>query len=348
MDRTIKTGVLQLSKAAGLFALVRDSRWRQRRLLILCYHGISLDDEHEWNPSLFIPPQQFESRLALLKQGGFHVLPLGQALQLLSADELPPRSVAITFDDGLYDFYGRAWPLLSAYGFPATVYLTTYYCEFNRPVFYVAASYILWKARDRTWEAREILGRSTTFDLSNAESRRAAWGALTTLADEQKLSARDKDALLARLAAALGVDYEHLTRTRIVSLLNPAEVTELARLGIDFQLHTHRHRTRGDAPAVRDEIRANRERIARMTGAQSSHFCYPSGFYRPAVVKCLAAEGIVSATTCDPGLASRQSLRLLLPRLVDSSAVSPLDFEGWLTGVADWLPRKRSYGALPR
>ena len=52
---------------------------------------------------------------------------------------------------------------------------------------------------------------------------------------------------------------------------------------------------------------------------------------------------MVSATTCDPGIASPRSAPLLLPRLVDTSHLSPLDVQGWLTGMsAFFMPRKAS------
>ena len=45
----VKRQVLGASSRFGLLSGVRDSAWRQRRLLILCYHSISIDDEHEWS-----------------------------------------------------------------------------------------------------------------------------------------------------------------------------------------------------------------------------------------------------------------------------------------------------------
>ena len=49
------------------------------------------------------------------------ILRLGEALERPETQELPPRSVAVTFDDGAYDFYRQAYPLLKKYGVPVTV-----------------------------------------------------------------------------------------------------------------------------------------------------------------------------------------------------------------------------------
>src|ERR1700720_2964246 len=121
MKQTLKRATLQLLKGAGVFGVVRDSAWRTHRLLILCYHGISQEDEHLWRPGLYLEPSKLEQRLKFLQQGRYNVLPLGAALELLRAGELPHRSVSITFDDGAYDFFKLAYPLLKSFGFPVTV-----------------------------------------------------------------------------------------------------------------------------------------------------------------------------------------------------------------------------------
>ena len=79
MLKHAKQLVLHASKRVGLQAATRDSRWRARRLLVLCYHGISVEDEHEWNPVLYMPPATFRRRLETLRNGGYAVLPLDDA-----------------------------------------------------------------------------------------------------------------------------------------------------------------------------------------------------------------------------------------------------------------------------
>ena len=137
---------LALAEASGFSRALSASAWRRRRLLILCYHGVSKYDEYEW-ASLYIAADTFRRRMQILKDHGCNVLPLAEALTRLRDGTLPDRAVAITFDDGLHDYYSVAFPILESFGFPATLYLTTYYVEFNRPVFDPMCSYMLWKAR---------------------------------------------------------------------------------------------------------------------------------------------------------------------------------------------------------
>ena len=97
-------------------------------------------------------------RLDFLRRGQYNVLPLGQALKLLWAKQLPPRSVAITFDDGTFDFFSLGYPLLKKFGFPVTVYQTTYYTDRPIPVFNLVCSYLLWKRRGSVLDKGEELG----------------------------------------------------------------------------------------------------------------------------------------------------------------------------------------------
>src|ERR1700744_3054639 len=108
MFRQVAAHVYSISKATGVEAAVRNSAWRRNRLLVLCWHGISLADEHEWCGGLYVPQQLFRDRLRTLAEGRYNVLDLDSTLQQLHAGELPPRSVAITFDDGFYDFKAKA------------------------------------------------------------------------------------------------------------------------------------------------------------------------------------------------------------------------------------------------
>lgn len=340
MLKKLKQAGLASLKATGAFTLSHNSNWRRQRLLILAYHGISLDDEHLWNPAQYLSNEVFRDRLSLIKKSGCTVLTLAEGVRRLYAGDLPERSIVLTFDDGTYDFYHQAYPLLKEFNYPATLYLTTFYSHYSRPVFDVACSYLLWRGRQGTLDLKS-LGPDASFDLVSEQARSAAFEQIRQFSKEQKLNARQKDELLALIAQKLGVDYDELVSSRVLQLVNPVEVKALAADGIDVQLHTHRHRTPSDRELFLKEIEDNRKSITEMTGKVSSHFCYPSGVWDQTFLPWLSEAGIESATTCEIGLANPQSNPLLLPRLVDVSALSPIEFEGWLTGISTVLPRRR-------
>ncbi len=337
LRRVLRRTALTSLKACGAFYLVQGSDWRRQRLLILCYHGISIEDEHQWRPYLFLRPQQFERRLEILRNGDYAVLPLGEALERLYRKDLPKRAVAITFDDGTYDFYRQAYPRLKQYGFPVTVYLTTYYSNLQRPVFSLICSYMMWKARGDSIVDLSEVGVQKPVSLASAEGRAKAVDEIVRHADEQDLTGEQKDVVARQFARILGIDYEELTRKRILQLMNAQEIKQLANAGVDFQLHTHRHRMPMTEELFRREIRDNRLALAQAVSGERKHFCYPSGAYRPEYVRWLEADGIISATTCDTGLATPQSNPLLLSRLVDTTGRSDLEFESWVNGIGHFL-----------
>ncbi|PYP78221.1 MAG: hypothetical protein DMD35_12095 [Gemmatimonadetes bacterium] len=290
-------------------------------------------------------PAVLESRLRMLRDGRYNVLPLDEAVRRLYEGTLPPRSVALTFDDGMFDFHARAWPLLQQFGFPATVYLTTYYSDYNKPIFGLLCSYVLWRARVRMPEpdVTSLFGTPMRWRLSDAAGRARAHREILAHADRERLTLPERTALAERLAELLGEDYEAIRAKRLLTVMTREEAAEVARGGVDVQLHTHRHRTPNDHALFLREITDNRERIEQIRDGVARHFCYPSGIYRAEFLPWLREAGVTTATTCDPGLASPRSEPLLLPRLVDTSLLSPLDVEGWMTGMsAFFMPRKAS------
>jgi peptidoglycan/xylan/chitin deacetylase (PgdA/CDA1 family) len=313
-------------------------------LAILCYHGIALDDEHQWDPSLYVSADFFEQRLRLLREGGFNVVTLQQGIEKLYNGTLPAKSVAITFDDGTYDFYRQARPLLKKYGFPATVYLTTFYCHHDRPVVRLFASYLLWKARD-TFPGGPLPGPDGEYEVRSEAGRARALAAIEQHIAAKHLSLPERDALLERLALALGLSYDVLRARRILQLMTPEEVASLPADGIDVELHTHRHRTPLDRDLFLREIVDNRGEIESMTHRTPNHFCYPCGAYRSEFLPWLKEQGVRSATTCDPGLASRDSDPLLLPRIVDQNNFSAVELESWLVGFSALLPQRAHLGS---
>jgi len=92
----------------------------QSTLHILQYHHI----DTKTPPSTSTSPRLFEQHLTYLETEGYKVILLSDALDRLAKGEnLPDKSVAITFDDGFISVYENALPLIRPHGFPFTVFI---------------------------------------------------------------------------------------------------------------------------------------------------------------------------------------------------------------------------------
>lgn len=337
--RFVVSGVHSLATRSGLMARLCASRWRSRRLLILCYHGFSLRDEHQWRPALYMTGDTFAARLGQLTRLGATVLPLSEALDRLHRGALPKAAVAITVDDGMYDFLEIAYPVLRRWGFPVTLYCSTWYVENDLPVFDVMMGYLLWRGVENRCEAVTLEELGRTVLLTDRDSARRAGGELLSVVRQRHYSGTQKHEILERLATGVGEDLESLRARRILSLLRPHELQALDPSIVDVQLHTHRHRSPMEREEFIREIRDNRDALvsAGLGKKELVHFCYPSGVHAVTQLPWLREVGITSATTCRPGLASRRSDPLVLPRYVDTQDTPAWEFAGWVSGLRDLL-----------
>jgi peptidoglycan/xylan/chitin deacetylase (PgdA/CDA1 family) len=88
------------------------------------YHEVN-DPAEAWS-HLAVSPTAFKEQLAYLRGAGYTTMTAGSiAVLLVSGGTVPPRTVALTFDDGFEDFHRHAVPALVEHGFAATVFVTT-------------------------------------------------------------------------------------------------------------------------------------------------------------------------------------------------------------------------------
>jgi peptidoglycan/xylan/chitin deacetylase (PgdA/CDA1 family) len=333
MPSRAKDAVFSTLAALGAETWVGDSSWRTQRLLVLCWHGLSNGDEHLWRPGLYITPQLFRRRLEVLKELGCSVLSLEDGLARLWAGDLPPLSVVLTFDDGFHDFSANALPILKEFGFPATLYLTTYHVDDQRPLYNLTVSYLLWKS------ARA--GRRLPYGVPIGNHVEAELAAQTMVRDAiaEGLSTAEKDQRARELADVLGHDYDELRRRRMLCLMTTDQVREASLSGIAVEAHTHRHRTPDDLSLMTRELRDNITRIQQITGRRPAHFCYPNGVFNANYFPLLEQEGFRSATTCERALATRKGHRYMIPRWLDKQKHTESHYRGWLLGMRPLMER---------
>lgn len=90
---------------------------------VLMYHHVDPDVA---NSSLYVTPLTFTRQMEFLKVHGYRVLSLEEiARRIKSGEKVPPKTVAITFDDGNLDNFKYAFPILKKMDFPATIFMIT-------------------------------------------------------------------------------------------------------------------------------------------------------------------------------------------------------------------------------
>ncbi|MFH1522516.1 MAG: polysaccharide deacetylase family protein, partial [Patescibacteria group bacterium] len=100
--------------------------------LVLSYHYLNCPGELK--PGATCEMSRFKGHLRWLKDNHYTVVMLSQIVELIREGKpLPPKTAAISFDDGLRDGYKRAYPLLKQYGFPATFFVITCALEGKLP-----------------------------------------------------------------------------------------------------------------------------------------------------------------------------------------------------------------------
>ena len=139
------------------FLLIRlmGSFFRKPGVTVLTYHSID-----ESGSTLSVTPSAFERQMRYLKENRFPVLPLSQIARILKARvPFPRNTVSLTFDDGYRNTYGKAFPVLQAYGFPATVFIATRFCgrknEWHQPGISIPSLPML------SWEEIEEMSRGS-------------------------------------------------------------------------------------------------------------------------------------------------------------------------------------------
>jgi len=120
-DRRLKIGIVILLLMA-LFAISAIIFLRHIYVFpILMYHSIDYNDKET---KLSVTPEAFRRQMEFLHKNNYNVVGLDKAIKYISGEEkAPPKTVAITFDDGLLNNYEYAYPVLKEYGLPAAIFV---------------------------------------------------------------------------------------------------------------------------------------------------------------------------------------------------------------------------------
>lgn len=123
----MSTLLRKLSKALLGAAFVGLGIWALFRfnyeVPILMYHRVNNPND---TSSLNVSLATFERQMEFLKVHRYNVMRVEDIIELVKAKKpIPPKTVAITFDDGFMDNFTYAFPILKKMDFPATIFMIT-------------------------------------------------------------------------------------------------------------------------------------------------------------------------------------------------------------------------------
>jgi glycosyltransferase involved in cell wall biosynthesis len=328
----------------------RRLRRREGRALILLYHRIAELPADPW--ALGVAPARFAEQLAVLRAQA-RPLPLGELVdRIRRGRRLPPRSVAVTFDDGYRDNLEAGLPALAAARVPAMLFLAAGCVGRTRELWWDELERVLLAPGELPAQLRLRIGaRTYERDLGEAARYREAaarchagwqvgqppptarhaayaelWAALRPLAEARRDAALDE--LLAWAGAADAPRASH-------RMLEAEDVAALASGGaVEIGAHTISHPRLATQRRARqeDEIVRGKRLVEELSGRPARHFAYPFGGlddYGGATAALVAEAGFAGACATWEGTAHRACDPFQLPRV----QVPDLDgaaFEAWL------------------
>ncbi len=142
-------------------------------LPIVMYHG--LIDEKKYQNRFFIDPRIFENDLRYLKENGYKAVFVQDLIDYVDkGTPLPEKPVLLTFDDGYYNTYLFAYPLLRQYDMKAVISvvgkLTEKYSQINNKNSYYA--YLTWNDISKMSSSGYYEIQNHSYDLHSKRSGR--------------------------------------------------------------------------------------------------------------------------------------------------------------------------------
>jgi peptidoglycan/xylan/chitin deacetylase (PgdA/CDA1 family) len=264
------------------------------RLLVLAWHNVE--------PTWCFPASRGAGARGLERQLAFlgrrcNVVPLADALRALDRDDpLPPRAVALTFDDGYRDQLELAAPMLSHLGLPATFFLVPGLLDGMARAWWELLAWTFTRSTKGAvvWEGR-------TLGLRDDGERRRS---LATVLEE--LKRRDhpgRNAALDELKDRCSPDgklEEH------ASFLDWDGARQLVRQGFRVASHSLNHAilAQEPTPAQERDLTLSRRRLERELDVPVELLAYPNGKqpdYSQATIAAARGAGYSHALTTVEG-----------------------------------------------
>lgn len=134
-------------------------------VVVLLYHRVNHLNRDLFN--INVTPDNFERHIRILKNH-YNVITFND----LKRNDIKEPSVIITFDDGYYDNYKYAFPILKKYQVPATIFITSGGVDTGKEFWWDRLETVLFENKNlRESIELDILNQRHIFDVSDDKKR---------------------------------------------------------------------------------------------------------------------------------------------------------------------------------
>jgi len=297
-----KLTALLLRNALGSFGTVFSPR-----LSILIFHRVHAvpDPLFPFEPDA----ERFESLMRFVA-ATFRVMTLGEAVDHLLRDTLPPRSLVITFDDGYADNAEVALPILQRLGLRATFFISTGFLDGGRMWNDSVIESVRASSKDSIDLAVFGLARQS---MRTVEDRRRCIDALLPKIKYLPLLERVGEVLRLQHLCGVGSLPDDL-------MMSTPQLQSLHRAGMEVGAHTVNHPILKSISAkeAEREISDGRHALESLLDTSVDVFAYPNGKpgkdYDAAHVEIVRKLGFRCAVSTAPGVGRAGDDLFQLPR----------------------------------
>ncbi len=264
-------------RSVGLTAAARNLM--RHRAVVLTYHGVLAagGEEYEFLNHNFVHAQVFDRQMRWVREH-YRPLPLSELVSCYRAGkEPPPRSVAVTFDDGFANNYSVAFPILKRHGIPFTVFVSTGLLDHPGTLLWserVKRSIYLSKCTSATVD---LAGRPFGLDLRSRDAR--ATTAREVLLELKNHPIAVRDAAVDRIEERCGRPALTDADRERYAFLTWDQVRTMDAAGVEFGSHTVSHPilSKLDDDSLESELVLSKRRIELELGHSCTAFAYPNG-----------------------------------------------------------------------
>lgn len=246
----------------GLVRLLRSAK--KNYLTVLSLHRISNERDFFFDP---IPPELFEELIKYLVRH-YHVISFAD-LKVEKSFSKPP--VILSFDDGYYDFYEHALPILTRYKIPSNHNIVNKCADSNCIIWTQRLNYIFNYCREKNiWSELKIDNNSYSLKDFGEDWFKFY---ISVFHSCLKMNMEDRINFLSEKESMFGIKPNY-------RMMNWSEISECLKNGVEIGCHTYSHDVLSTISSSQDlirEISLSKTEMEAKIGAPVDIIALPNG-----------------------------------------------------------------------